>query len=261
VKAELEAAVAATQAEAKSALEAALRRASNAEKARAELARGGAPPAAAAKMGSSAGLPPRASRPSGGGGGGGGDDDDDADGGPDAPRRREAAEREQWQMHMEEQMQERLRVAKSESEATLAEMADVRRLSARLTAEREMMQVVFAEALASSESDETAGSLSVSRLLEQLCDERDERAHETRVHGAEMLQLHRESSRSRRTISREKGWAGADCSRLADGISRRGRVACGIRIVFIHPILFAGAKFLHLGIMGHTTSARAMSTR
>jgi hypothetical protein len=132
---------------------------------------------------------------------GGGDDDDDADGGPDAPRRREAAEREQWQMHMEEQMQERLRLAKSESEATLAEMADVRRLSARLTAEREMMQVVFAEALASSESDETAGSLSVSRLLEQLCDERDERAHETRVHGAEMLQLHRESSRSRRTSS------------------------------------------------------------
>jgi len=117
---------------------------------------------------------------------GGGDDDDDADGGPDAPRRREAAEREQWQMHMEEQMQERLRLAKSESEATLAEMADVRRLSARLTAEREMMQVVFAEALASSESDETAGSLSVSRLLEQLCDERDERAHETRVHGAEI---------------------------------------------------------------------------
>jgi len=38
---------------------------------------------------------------------------------------REAAEREQWQMHMEEQMQERLRLAKSESEATLAEMAEV----------------------------------------------------------------------------------------------------------------------------------------
>jgi hypothetical protein len=35
---------------------------------------------------------------------------------------REAAEREQWQMHMEEQMQERLRLAKSESEATLAEV-------------------------------------------------------------------------------------------------------------------------------------------
>jgi hypothetical protein len=38
---------------------------------------------------------------------------------------REAAEREQCQMHMEEQMQERLRLAKSESEATLAEMAEV----------------------------------------------------------------------------------------------------------------------------------------
>jgi hypothetical protein len=28
---------------------------------------------------------------------------------------------------------------------------------------------------------------------------------------------------------------GADCSRLADGITPGGRVACGIRIVFIHP--------------------------
>jgi hypothetical protein len=94
-----------------------------------------------------------------------------------------------------------------EEEATAAQSchaADVRRLAARLTAEREMMQVVFAEALASSESDETAGSLSVSRLLEQLRDERDERAHETRVHGAEMLQLHRALAISQDELRRER---------------------------------------------------------
>lgn len=94
-----------------------------------------------------------------------------------------------------------------EEEATVAQSchaADVRRLAARLSAEREMMLVVFAEALASSESDETAGSLSVSRLLEQLRAEYDERAHETRVHGAEMLQLHRALAISQDELRRER---------------------------------------------------------
>ena len=94
-----------------------------------------------------------------------------------------------------------------EEEATVAQSchaADVRRLAARLSAEREMMHVVFAEALASSESDETAGSLSVSRLLEQLRAEYDERAHETRVHGAEMLQLHRALAISQDELRRER---------------------------------------------------------